>query len=98
MILEHIVSGQADCVFSTGAHRGSEGWGGETGDQAALEIPFPRQACLVLDTQGPTEAHIKGAAAVLIIVPPAVFLYVSVSSCLSSSSPHIPSHLHMCLL
>lgn len=29
--------------------------------ETMLEIPFPPQACLML---GPTEAHIKGAAAV----------------------------------
>ncbi|KAJ4928690.1 hypothetical protein JOQ06_004316, partial [Pogonophryne albipinna] len=44
--------------------------------ETRLEIPFPQQAS---DTQGPAEAHIKGAAALLITLPPSVFLYVSVS-------------------
>lgn len=44
------------------------------GEQAALEIPFPQQACLVLDTRGPAEAHIKEVAAVLIILPLSVSL------------------------
>ncbi|KAI9545975.1 hypothetical protein NQZ68_032057 [Dissostichus eleginoides] len=66
--------------------------------ETRLEIPFPQQAS---DTQGPAEAHIKGAAALLITLPPSVFLYVSVSftpsprslfpfihRTLNTSSPH----------
>lgn len=60
-----------------------------------LEIPFPQQACLVLDTQGPAEAHIKGAAAVLIILPPSVFLYVLLSFCVFTSSPSLSVSIYI---
>lgn len=69
------------------AHEGRKMLRGETGDQALLEIPFPQQACLVL---GPAEAHIKGAAVVLITPPPSVFLYVLLSFCVFTSSLLFP--------
>lgn len=50
----------------------------------------------VLDIQGPAEAHIKGAAAVLIILPPSVFLYVSLSPSVSLP-PHLCLRFHFCL-
>lgn len=57
--------------------------------EQAVEIPFPHSACLVvLDAQGPAEAHIKGAAAVLIILTP-----LGLSICLT-----VPLSLHLHLV